>query len=210
MYPSHLGPGDRVDLVEPPVSGPILGYSNRAVADIFGQRQLDDRRFTSRDPMPPAGQSVLLAGVPDYTYGYNNPINRVDPSGLQPECRDGDGQVAKAGECPEPWKAGSVLMRISWQYGCYCGIEPTPPRKSIPAPIDPLDNSCKAHDRCCGAATTSDQKVWCNQVFCVGAKAARDYFCKDKYKESAVKTERCIQAAKDVISIYCGGGNSFC
>jgi hypothetical protein len=54
MYPSHLGPGDRVDFVEPPVDGPILGYSHQAVASL-------------------------------YAYAANNPVNRNDPSGLQPQ-----------------------------------------------------------------------------------------------------------------------------
>src|SRR5579871_3594861 len=75
MYPSHLGPGDRVDYVEPPAEGPILGYSHQAVATLLRQRQQDER---------PIGERINL-----YGYVSNNPVTLTDPSGL--------------GELPFPW-----------------------------------------------------------------------------------------------------------
>jgi hypothetical protein len=67
MYPSHLGPGDRVDFMEPPEEGPILGYSHRAVAS-RRRRQKDER---------PMGERINL-----YAYGLHNSIIRTDPSGM--------------------------------------------------------------------------------------------------------------------------------
>ncbi len=69
MYPSHLGPGDRVDFVEPPDDGPILGYSHQVVAMKMRQRHLEDDR-----PIP---ERTNL-----YGYVMNNPVNLVDPTGL--------------------------------------------------------------------------------------------------------------------------------
>jgi hypothetical protein len=171
MYPSHLGPGDRVDFVEPRADGPILGYSHQAVAHL-------------------------------YAYAANNPVNLVDPSGLRPKCAKvtKPAKVAKPGQCPEPWTASSV-GGFSFQYGCYCGKEPDPPRATIPAPIDNIDSCCKYHDTCCSTAFTNDQKVFCNQKFYLCAKVARDGFC---------ETEICKKAARDIISIFGGAGNMFC
>ena len=72
MYPSHLGAGDRVEFVEPPVEGPILGYSHQAIAALHRQRQQDKR---------PIGERINL-----YGYVLNNPVNLTDPSGMKCSC----------------------------------------------------------------------------------------------------------------------------
>lgn len=40
-------------------------------------------RFTSRDPLPPDGEALLLGHASVYAYSGSNPINRIDPSGKQ-------------------------------------------------------------------------------------------------------------------------------
>ena len=39
-------------------------------------------RFTARDPLPQNGEPVLINRLHPYVYAYNNPANRIDPSGL--------------------------------------------------------------------------------------------------------------------------------
>lgn len=63
-------------------------------------------------------------------------------------------------------------MGVQWQYGCYCGKEPTPPRPpaTIPKPIDELDECCKAHDACYGAKPTPAVTAACDAALCTCAK----------------------------------------
>jgi hypothetical protein len=72
MYPSHLGPGDRVDFFEPPAEGPILGYSDRAIAALTRRSQFDERATAERINL--------------YGYVMNRPVNFTDPSGMKCSC----------------------------------------------------------------------------------------------------------------------------
>jgi len=108
-------------------------------------------RFLTRDLFRYADHPNL------YGYAHNNPLLSVDPSGR--------GVVAP---CPTPWKSPPVWGKV-WQYGCYCGLEPTPPRApaTIPKPIDELDKCCQAHDTCYGTTTP---KATCDARLCTCAK----------------------------------------
>ena len=56
--------------------------------------------------MPPDGEPVLLGGSP-YRYARNDPINRVDPSGLFSEGPDDAGDIS--GEAPDDPKKVPAL-----------------------------------------------------------------------------------------------------
>ena len=112
MYPSHLGPGDRVDFVEPPADGPILGYSHRNVAARRRQRREDDR---------PIGERINL-----YGYVLNNPINLTDPSGLG----------VTAYQCCKAWCDAEMKKGIGWlntlpNCPCSVGSPPTNPNPKV-------------------------------------------------------------------------------
>jgi RHS repeat-associated protein len=95
-------------------------------------------RFLSRDPLSPNAAQILypfpnmtsvpkpsnIAETQGYSYVANNPINSVDPSGLQPPI--GPGPVAIVGPaltvcikvCQAALEAQQVL--VSWLGGAYC------------------------------------------------------------------------------------------
>ena len=136
------------------------------------------QRFTSRDPM-----ALDNYDVNQYSYVANQPTVAVDPSGLQ--------------KCPAPWKAGKVLGKV-WQYGCYCGLEPVPPRKKIPPPIDPIDKCCQKHDACFGKMKgVPAKRKKCNKQFCTCAKDANGRLCPEKAKNIV----SCCRAARWIIAV---------
>jgi len=103
-------------------------------------------RFTARDPMPPAGQPVLLGRVPKmtrasmsaamYPYEYvdNNPIRFVDPSGLQIEVPP----VPEPPDFPGPGKDTGTKLNCKMLLGInICLCEPTTKAKRL-SPIPGL------------------------------------------------------------------------
>lgn len=114
-------------------------------------------RFVQRDPLE------YVDGMHLAQYQGGSPISMLDPTGLD----------ACDGKCPTAWTAGTVFG-VRWQYGCYCGLEPTPPRAVIPPPIDGVDSCCQTHDTCYaaalpGAAGAAARQV-CDANFCACAK----------------------------------------
>jgi hypothetical protein len=68
MYPSHLGPGDRLDLVEPPADGPILGYSHESVASLYAYARNNPTNFLDATGLQEwyAGPEIPLPTPPDF------------------------------------------------------------------------------------------------------------------------------------------------
>ena len=131
-----------------------------------------------------------LGGFNLYAYALNNPVDLVDPLGLS----------ASDGECPEKWSPDPVWGR-KWQYGCYCGKEPSAPRKTIPPPIDDLDKCCQIHDNCYAAADKLKDKA---------AKKAAIAACDTAISTCAKKVldtcncqgRRCLQAANAINKFF--------
>jgi len=114
-------------------------------------------RFVQRDPLEYADAMNCVA------YQVANPVGRLDALGLD----------ACDGTCPTPWTAGAVFG-VQWQYGCYCGLEPVPPRATIPPPIDGVDTCCQQHDACYGPPPGPPPavKAVCDANLCACAKHA--------------------------------------
>ena len=184
-------------------------------------------RFTSRDPLVSDG--TLLIDLRNlYAYVDNNPVSDVDPSGQSPtnanhysdEIEAGESQTErsqcdtspvviqkrKCPECPIPWKPAPIPVFKNFKYGCYCGKEPTPPRKKIPPPIDPTDVCCKTHDECCGKAKTDAQKTKCNADLLKCVKIALTMTCADKAKN----LKCCVDAATRIKNFYIVPGPKNC
>jgi len=76
-------------------------------------------RFTTRDPLPPQGFPVI-GGLNPYVYAYNNPVNHIDPSGMQPPSTATDA----ANLCRE-WHA-KEMKQLGWLDklpACPCNLE---------------------------------------------------------------------------------------
>lgn len=160
-------------------------------------------RWMSKDPFE------LADHIKPFVYSQNDPVNSVDPSALTPELRN----QCKCPECPDPWNPPPIPGPFeNFKYGCYCGVEPTPPRKKIPGPIDAADACCQKHDACCGRATTAAQKKKCNEdlLKCVRIalvpepenKASCEGFSKDR--------NCCVEAAKKIQNWYRAAGSKYC
>jgi hypothetical protein len=153
-------------------------------------------RFMSRDPVREDGVDLLYPPpeLDPYRYVHNNPVNLSDPSGLA------------CPPCPVPWKAQPV-GGVVFQYGCFCGREAPPFRvPPLPAPLDPIDVCCLAHDTCCAVAPNNAARTVCNATLCTCAKAAQA-----DCAVSAPDIKCCCDAARKVAGLYCAVmGPEFC
>jgi RHS repeat-associated protein len=140
-------------------------------------------------------QLIYSGGSSLYLYCFSQPVTLTDPTGMVPGCPD----------CPVPWTSPQP-----WQYGCYCGKEPNPPRKKIPPPIDPTDICCQSHDSCCEKAKTAPDPVAartaCNADLCKCAKKAQGQDCPEK----GVNQKCCCKAAAQILTWYCDGKDNWC
>ena len=123
MY-ANLGPGHEAELDPPSPNGVDVLYSHEYVAERMRERNL-------------------------YGYCGNSPLTFTDPKGLLRQCpansrADNDGG-ARTVACSTPWTADGWFPDLQ-QYGCYCGKEPSPSRKTVPPPTDCVDQCCCIHD----------------------------------------------------------------
>ena len=129
-----------------------------------------------------------------YSYSDNFPTIGIDPSGLS-LCT------------PMPPQCPQRHAEPTW-YGCFCGGGNPPDGAPARTPIDPLDNSCQAHDTCyvangCAAVRIVpidrfpffrrdfDEKpacVACDRVFC---RALRTSTC-NRYGPGSPEFDLCV------------------
>ena len=119
---------------------------------------------------------------------------------------------------PPDWPGTTSIWAYPfWGYGWYCGYYRMGPPKNLPpynpplGPIDPLDQACQGHDKCLATAALffdPKRQCVCNLILCSNAQNAFASGCGQAYPTSdpydIYRYLTCIQAAKDVMRLYCG------
>jgi RHS repeat-associated protein len=144
--------------------------------------------FLSRDPLALL-ESRASGAFRSYKYAGNNPVLVIDPSGKQPPPPSG-------GQTVELWDTEW------WGYGNYCGWYR---RGQNGPPQDGLDLACMAHDKCQATWWTCNPYhiITCSCQLCDDAHGQWMHGCALDYPTNPVKRQKCEDAARDIMNLFC-------